>query len=297
MKNFKSHFVFNKEQRSGIFFLLVLIIIFQIIYSFVKTDFFNYSVNNLTYDKELQLNIDSLKQKSLEIKSVKVYPFNPNYITDYKGYVLGLSVTEIDRLHTFRAKNKYINSAIEFQKVTKVSDSLLNQISPYFKFPEWTKKKENNISNVDLSSFKNKTNKKERIVIKDINTATVQDLQAIKGIGVTLSTRIIKFRDMLGGFLDINQLYDVYGLEKDVVKRTFKYYTVVNKPNINLININTANASEIAKLIYIKYGIAKRIVEYRDKNGSFTSLNDLTKIEGFPSNKTDRIKLYLTLVK
>jgi hypothetical protein len=53
-----------------------------------------------------------------------LYPFNPNFITDFKGYKLGMSVQEIDLLE-YRKGNKYVNSPKEFQAVTQVSDSLL----------------------------------------------------------------------------------------------------------------------------------------------------------------------------
>ena len=51
-----------------------------------------------------------------------------------------MSLTEIDRLLLFRRKNKFINSEREFQKITQVSDSLLAKIAPYFKFPDWVSK-------------------------------------------------------------------------------------------------------------------------------------------------------------
>ena len=38
--------------------------------------------------------------------------FNPNYISDYKGYELGMSLAELDRLHKFRASGNYIYSAL-----------------------------------------------------------------------------------------------------------------------------------------------------------------------------------------
>jgi hypothetical protein len=68
----------------------------------------------------------------------KIYSFNPNFITDYKGIDLAC-LLEIDRLLAFRKDDKYVNSAKEFQIVTKVSDSLLHAIAPYFKFPDWVK--------------------------------------------------------------------------------------------------------------------------------------------------------------
>ena len=89
-----------------------------------------------------QTEIDSLKQIKHDYIP-KIYPFNPNFITDFKGQKLGMSVAEIDRLLAFRKTNKYVNTPEDFQKVTKISDSLLNTMVPYFKFPDWvTNKKE-----------------------------------------------------------------------------------------------------------------------------------------------------------
>ena len=52
-----------------------------------------------------QNEIDSLKEAAQE-NSNKIYPFNPNFISDYKGYKLGMSETQIDKLHQFRKQNK-----------------------------------------------------------------------------------------------------------------------------------------------------------------------------------------------
>ncbi len=71
--------------------------------------------------------MDSLKNHQPKA-SLKIYPFNPNYMTDYKGYTLGLSTAELDRLFVFRKKGNFVNSAKDFQTVTQVSDSLLNEI-------------------------------------------------------------------------------------------------------------------------------------------------------------------------
>ena len=70
-----------------------------------------------------------------------MYPFNPNYISDYKGYQLGMNVDEIDRLLAHREQSLYVNSAKEFQTITKISDSLLQKISSFFNFPNGFKRK------------------------------------------------------------------------------------------------------------------------------------------------------------
>ncbi len=91
------------------------------------------------------------------------------------------------------------------------------------------------------------------------------------------------------------QLYDVYGLEEEVVLRILEEFRVKEQPAIEMININTATRREMEQLIYINQNLAIQIVTYRDSVGIIRSFNELTKIEDFPANKIDRIKLYLSL--
>ena len=260
-------------------------------------------MNSFPQDLETQAEIDVLKERALQKDSIKIYPFNPNFITDYKGYTLGMSLEEIDRLHAFRSKNKYANSSEEFQKVTLVSDSLLKVIAPYFQFPEWTKKSKQNSVIRKQYSIKNDKLTPSKVLGEefldgpqnDLNSASAEELKTINGIGEKLSARIIKFRDRLGGFLVDEQLYDVYGLETEVVQRALKRFKVLNPPEIEKININTASAEKLTELIYLQRSVAFDIVSYRNSKGSIDSFEELSKIENFPSEKIDRIALYLSL--
>ena len=227
-----------------------------------------------------------------------MYPFNPNFITDYRGYTLGMSVDEIDRLLRFRQSDKYVNSPEEFQEVTQVSDSLLEAISPHFKFPEWTQKsKQYSVSSKQYASKQKQSYSppSEGLGEADLNSATAEDLKSIYGIGEKLSNRIIQFRDRLGGFVTHEQLYHVYGLDAEVAERALMKFSVIKKPDILKININTASEGDMTKLVYINYDLASKIVDYRNTNGEIQAFNELTRIEGFPSEKLDIIQLYLSL--
>lgn len=129
----------------------------------------------------------------------------------------------------------------------------------------------------------------------DLNAASAADLMQISGIGPKLSARIVKFRDRLGGFLVEEQLYDVYGLEAEVVKRTLERFQVETVPTVEKIAINTASAQELSKLVYINFDLAREIVAYRNLNGPFSDLDDLSNVTSFPEERFERIKLYLTL--
>jgi len=283
----KSHFNFNKQERSGIFFLLLLIIVLQLGYFALSYFPFNSNDPLFELDVENQKIFDSLVVASRQEKDISIKQFNPNYLSDFKGYTLGLSPMEMDRLKQFRVQNKFVNSAEEFQKVTEVSDSLLDEISPFFKFPDWVKNKRKNTKNAVTANRVQST-------VRDLNVATADDLRKINGIGEKLSARILKFRERLGGFLVDEQLYDVYGLSPEVAERALLKFKVLDPPEVKKININLASANQIATLIYLKYNVAENIVSYREENGPYTSLKDLSNVYGFPINKIDRIGLYLS---
>ncbi|MGK4569317.1 ComEA family DNA-binding protein [Flavobacterium sp. 3HN19-14] len=291
MKSFlQSYFAFTKAQRSGLFLLFAIIISLQLFYYFADFTAPEPDSPEKWQWLSLQTEIDSLKEEKKKVVP-KIYPFNPNFITDFKGYKLGMSTAEIDRLLAFREKNLYVNSAEDFQNVTKVSDSLLSVISPYFKFPDWVKNKKS--SNYKAFPKKNFEKKKEKIVVHDINDATQDDLIKIYGIGPALSERILKEKLKFGAFASMEQMNDIWGLSPEVIENLNKYFKIINPPKIEKLKINDASIKELAKFPYFRYALAKQIVTYRSMNGGIHTSEDLIKINGFPVEKVKIIALYL----
>jgi DNA uptake protein ComE-like DNA-binding protein len=286
----KHHFKFSRDQRNGIAVLFGIIVVLQLIYFFA-----DFSSSKKTYPEKqkwlsLQSEIDAEKLQLQNFKP-KFFTFNPNFISDYKGYKLGMSVQEIDRLLAFRKENKFVNSAKEFQNVTKISDSLLNAIAPFFKFPDWVnhKKEYKDYRNAQNSAFA----KKEKIVLIDINQATKEDLIKINGVGEVISLRILTQKEKLGGFVAMEQLKEVWGLSPEVILNLNSHFTIVKLPNLHKIDINNASLKELSQFFYFKYDLAKQIVKYRSMYGDFKNIEDLIKINGFPVEKANFIALYL----
>jgi len=289
--NFIKHLHFTRYQRISIFILFVVIIVLQLFYLLAD---FNISTP-IDSDKNQWLSLQSeIDQQKMERENKKptTYLFNPNFISDYKGYKLGMSVEEIDRLMKFRKENKYVNSPEEFQKVTGISDSLLNKISPLFKFPNWVQHN---------TTFKNQKNdfvkkdfsKKEKFEILDINQATQEDLMKLYGIGEGLSSRILKQKEILGCFVSMEQMKDIWGLSPEVISELNSHCKVVIPSSLKKINVNDASLKELTQFSYFRYTLAKQIVTYRSMNGNFNNIEDLAKIKDFPVEKAKIISLYL----
>ncbi|WP_073152427.1 ComEA family DNA-binding protein [Mesonia phycicola] len=287
----KSHFVFNFKQQNGIFLLVIIILVLSVIMYAVRNNYLNQFENSINNSEisEIEKYIDSVKAQKNQPKKDTIYPFNPNYINDYKGYVLGMSVEEIDRLKQFRAQNKWINSKKDFQKVTQVSDSLLNKIAPSFKFPDWV------IQQNKTSLSKNSSSLNQNSVKRDLNNVSKEELEKIYGVGEKLSQRIINYRLKIGGFVNDIQLKDIYGLNYETRVKILEKYTVLHAKPITKFSINKASVIELSEIIYFDYELAREIVEYRKLHEKITSFEELAKIESFPAYKIDRIKLYLTI--
>jgi DNA uptake protein ComE-like DNA-binding protein len=291
MKIFESHFWYNKRQRNGILFLVSILLLLQIILFFIdfSTD------ENQQIDKEefyaVQGKIDSLKRINNDSIAQRIYRFNPNFLTDFRAYQMGMSEQEIDRLLTFRKKNKYVNSPRAFQQVTGVSDSLLRMMSPLFKFPEWTQKNKHNQSSKKALD-QTQTSLPEKI--EDLNHVTAKELSRINGVSDKLAKRIVAYRNKLQGFYEDDQLFEVYYLNKEIGDQILKSFQVIEKPLIQKIDINSASFKEILKTPYIDYKLTQRICNYRDENIQINDLEELKKIDSFPIEKFDRIALYLS---
>ncbi len=292
MNKWRSHFRFNQQERSGIFFLLLLILLFQLIFYLVRYSDHGRPETSFVHDHLLQHQIDSLMAIDETNMSADIHTVNPNYISDYKGYQLGMSLQQIDRLHQYRNGGRFINSLSEFQEVTGVPDSLMDGLSSQLRFPQWQKRN----ATSPISETQGLINSQSRMFDKkDLNKATEADFRKIRGIGEVLSKRILKFRDALGGFLIDEQLYDVYGLSREVAERVLARYTVMEKPQLVKLNLADADADQLSGIVYLSDKIAHRIVRYRDSVNGFESLEELTKIQEFPKEQIERIKLYLTL--
>jgi DNA uptake protein ComE-like DNA-binding protein len=108
----------------------------------------------------------------------------------------------------------------------------------------------------------------------ELNSADTSKLKQIYGIGSVLSNRIVKYRDLLGGFYNEKQLLDVYAIDTNVYE-DFKHQIFVDLSLVKKIDINFADANELSKHPFISFKLANSIVNYRSNHGAFTQSYEL----------------------
>ena len=134
---------------------------------------------------------------------------------------------------------------------------------------------------IQIAQENKPTEKKEHTIEKlliELNSADTASLDKLKGIGPAFAKRIIKYRDMLGGYAHTEQLLEVYGFD------TAKYNALsknifVDATQIKKLNINTATSDEMKKHPYLKFNLANLIVNYRKMHGNYKTADEIKKID------------------
>ena len=272
----KRSFAFRSFRTQRVAFFLFLVLIgFQIYLD--RNTLEKDAIDILAFDAALQEQIDSAKSKKQQLR---IFPFNPNYISLSKGYQLGLSLKEIERLHQYRDSGKFINSVSAFEQITQVTPSWIKQYSPYFKFPDW------------VTAKAKKIKKSKTIEVKDLNTSTATDLTQVRGIGEVLSKRIVKYRTRLQGFDELDQLYEVYGLDSLVIEKVKRQFKIITKLERVKTPVAEVTLEVLLSIPYLSKSEAKKIIGLRTRNRNL-SLENLRTDPGFDSLKIERLALYL----
>lgn len=126
----------------------------------------------------------------------------------------------------------------------------------------------------------------------DFNEADSVVLQIVPGIGQTMASRIVKFRESIGGLHQKEQLLDVYGMTPELVEKLFDHFEF-SPGIIRMIPINQISVQDLAKHPYISYGAAKVIIAFREQHGVYRQPDDLLQIKILNQEWVDRLAPYL----
>jgi competence protein ComEA len=166
-------------------------------------------------------------------------------------------------------------------------DSSFESISP----------EDDNVRETKYTYTRNIKNRKTKYVNKErapfeINSADTTQFIALPGIGSKLASRIVLFREKLGGFYNVLQVREVYGLQDSVFKK-IRPMLRCDPALMKKIDINSASLELLKAHPYIRWKNASAIVAYRNEHGSFGSGDDLKFIESLDSNDLTKFIPYL----
>jgi competence ComEA-like helix-hairpin-helix protein len=129
--------------------------------------------------------------------------------------------------------------------------------------------------------------------VVNINAADTAAFIALPGIGSKLASRIVLFREKLGGFYSVEQIREVYGLQDSVFEK-IKPALRCDASATKKIRINAVEKEELKSHPYIRWQLANILVQYRTMHGAFMSAADLRKIDNLDSAAIEKMLPYLT---
>jgi competence protein ComEA len=287
----RNFFGFSRAETNG-FLVLMPLMIFVI---FSEPLYRNWRARAPLDLKDETHKLDSLMQLMASTKTEVApgatqtrFPFDPNKATQEELISLGFTKTLATRIENYRTKGGEFRIKKDLLRLYGMDSSLYTQLHPYVLLPESVVKPEKFVSE------KLNTVKTEKIKT-DLNLADTAALKKVYGIGEKLSLRIINYRNSLGGFINISQLREVYGLDSIVAGRILQGYFISDAVAPNKININTASEEVLAKHPYIKYKNAKAIVAYRYQHKSFATLEELLNIKIIDQAAFEKMRPYLSV--
>lgn len=137
------------------------------------------------------------------------------------------------------------------------------------------------------------SDRQRKQLIFELNGADSLDLVQLYNIGPTIARRILKYRSLLGGYVSLGQLREVYGIDSTRYADIAPHLTV-NPSLITRLDINSATVDQLKRHPYFDYYIAKAIVRKREERGPFKQVEDLLNITIIDTQTFKRIEPYLT---
>jgi DNA uptake protein ComE-like DNA-binding protein len=279
----KRYFGFSRAETNGFLILLPLMAMLMIsepVYRLLFAgDFSDIAIEHLLNENvhtQLPTPVDS------SINTQVFFSFNPNAVSEDSLRLLGFSAKLASRLINYRQKGGRFYSQDDLLKLYGMSDDLFEQIRPWIVIP----------SN-KANSIREKPTIAKVIESFDLNYADSITLRQVKGIGLVLAKRIIRYRESLGGFINVEQLRQVYGLDSATVTGLFSHCFIEGNFIPRKLNLNEVDEKLLSNHPYMSKADAKIIVMYILQHGKFTSLVDLKKIHGIKEGTIDRILPYL----
>jgi DNA uptake protein ComE-like DNA-binding protein len=298
IKSFLFHFFhFNKQERNGVFVLFVILVVvflFKWMMPYVVVNNSSFVTTDVELDKQSNALDTSLKNEtaSSQLNTSKVFErdlfvFNPNVISAEEAMQLGFSKKLTATLLNFRKKGGRFFKPDDLKKLYGLPPTLFQTLESYILIP-------NHQREFKKDSVYERTYPKKSFAktILEINSADSLSIVYLKGIGPSFTKRIIKYRTMLGGFHNMKQLKEIYGMT-DSLYVSLSNQIQIDKTKLVLIPINTIDLNPLRKHPYFNFQSAQAIINFRLKHGKLTE-KDIIDLGIFNSEKLSVILPYLT---
>jgi competence protein ComEA len=278
MEPIKNWFGFSRRERRSTFILLIIVctvIAIRYVVPEKNADF------GYIGGEKINLEISAAISSSDKKKRDSLFLFNPNTASIDTLVKLGLDSRAAATLIKYRSRGGKFSIPSDIRKVYGIDSSHAEKLIPFIE-----------LENDSAISSGNNGKKSKRPPI-ELNGCDSALLVSLPGIGPVLASRIIKYRRLLGGYVSVSQLREVYGLPAETFD-LIKGRLTVDTLSVAGININSGGYKELIRIPYLERYEVSSILKYRELQGRINGIDDLTKNKLITPDKAVKVRGYLS---
>ncbi|MBK6901376.1 MAG: helix-hairpin-helix domain-containing protein [Saprospirales bacterium] len=213
--------------------------------------------------------------------------FDPNEADVPTLILLGIPEKTAETIERYRQKGGKFRKKEDFSKIYSLAEADYLRLEPFIR-----------IAAASPPSYPDK----ERVSYQpaktistapiDINSATQEEWQTLRGIGPGFAGRIVKFREKLGGFSSVAQVGETFGLPDSVFRKIEPQ--LLHSPVYRFLQVNTATEEELAAHPYLSDRQARTLVLFRNNHGPFAGQEDFARIRAIPDSTLQKLIPYIS---
>jgi competence protein ComEA len=240
-------------------------------------------------------------------RPARLFVFNPNEATPDELRELGVPDFLARRIDNYRRKGGTFRRKQDLQRIYDFPEDLYRRLEPYIRLESTPRESAGGATPTAIAPAGSartgtpapypaevKVPGRPVVVPFDINTTDTSQLIRLRGIGSTLSLRIVRFRDALGGFHSPEQYREVFGLDSMALAELNRYARI--QTDVQKLPLNSATAAELVRHPYLRNRRQTEVlVRYREQHGPYRSLDDLRKVKVLDETTLEKLAPYLAL--
>ncbi|HVE00060.1 MAG TPA: helix-hairpin-helix domain-containing protein [Cytophagaceae bacterium] len=217
-------------------------------------------------------------------KELLLTAFDPNTAKEEEMINAGVPKFVAARIVKFRSKGGRFKSKEDLRKIYGLSEKIYLKIAPLLL-----------LSKVDHNLDRKSVSKQEKnkFVRFDLNLADSIQLVTLRGIGPAFASRILKYKNKLGGYIRMEQLKEVYGLDSLALQELNNHAYITENFVPRKIRLNSTDERELFFHPYIGKKFSRVIIAYRTQHGNFSKVEQLKEIHSMTEESYSKMAEYL----
>ena len=226
--------------------------------------------------------------------AIRMQMFDPNTADSSTLVHLGFKPWQAKNMLKYRAKGGKYRQVEDLKRLYGMTDSMYQALLPYICIAreEVDSLERDSVMRDSLPKWVSEN----KDTILNLRTADTTELKMIRGIGSYRARQIVRYREQLGGFVRVEQVLEVKGMEKLEADSVVKWF-VLDSVVVEQINVNQVSAQRLAKHPYLRFEQAKAIYELRRRKVRLNSIKDLDRLDCIDMTTLEKVAPYLNFDK